>query len=145
MWPFMLTRTYVFSKTIPTSREELLRVVHDPMQSIALSPLFKFAEQDPKDPAWYTVTERLPVLGGLSESSTTFRCSFANNETGRYTEVFAGVGTHMDCTVLVEEIKENPNSAKFTEVVVLKVRQRALPFGAFGTVLDLFAFRGLFF
>lgn len=125
MWPFVLTRTYEFSKTIPTSKEELLRVVHDPLQSIQLSPLYKSAEQDPKDPKWYTVTERLPVFGGLLESQTTFRCSFENNETGRYTEVFAGSGTHMDCTVRVEEVKGDPNSAKFTEVIVLKVRRCA--------------------
>ncbi|KAH9486880.1 hypothetical protein JR316_0000945 [Psilocybe cubensis] len=123
MWPFIITRTYVFSKVLPASKEEILQIVHDPIQSIQLSPLCQDAKADPNDPKWFTVTEMLPLLGGLLESKTTIRCGFENDKDGRYTEVFAGLGTHMDSTVRVEEVNEG---TKYTEVVVLKASQPAL-------------------
>lgn len=121
MWPFILTRNASFSKEIPTSKAELLKMVHDPELAVRLSPLFKSITQDPQDPKWYTITERLPLLGGLLESSTTFRVCWNNTEDGRSVEVFARVWTHMINDIVVKDSEENPEHSVFTETVILQV------------------------
>jgi hypothetical protein len=65
MWPFILTRSVTLQRKIQASKEEVLGIVQDPDEALRLSPLVFSVIRDDKDPAWYTVTERLPILGGF--------------------------------------------------------------------------------
>jgi hypothetical protein len=119
MWPFILTRSVTLQRKIQASKAEVLGIVQNPDEVLGLSPLVLSVIQDDKDPAWYTITERLPILGGLYESSTTFRCKWEKVENGVDVEVFAGMGTHLKNEMRVLDSEEG--EVKFQEVVVMKV------------------------
>ncbi|KDR85050.1 hypothetical protein GALMADRAFT_314814 [Galerina marginata CBS 339.88] len=130
MWPFFPTRSVFLSKTIPVSRSHLLSILHDPEQVLRVSPLFiSLIPDPPKDPSsdspttgkaqWYTITERLPMLGGLYESSTTFRCRYERTEDGYDAEVLAGAGTHLMNEARVRDADGEGEGVVFEEKLVV--------------------------
>ena len=60
MWPFILTRTVTLQRKIQASKAEVLAIIQNPDEALRLSPLQLSVVQDDKDPAWYTITDRLP-------------------------------------------------------------------------------------
>jgi len=119
MWPFILTRSVTFQRKIQASKAEVLSVVQDPDEVLRLSPLVFSVIPDDKDPAWYTLTERLPILGGFYESSTTLRCRWEKVEGGANVEVLAGVGTCLKSEMRVLDSEEG--EVEFQEALVVKV------------------------
>jgi len=121
MWPFILTRSINLQRKIKASKAEVLSIVQDPDEVLRLGPLVFSVIRDDKDPAWYTITDRLPILGGLYESTTTFQCKWANVEDGADVEVFAGVGTHMQNKMRVVDTDSEEEEVEFQEILVVQV------------------------
>lgn len=121
MWPFILTRSVTLQRKIQASKAEVLDIVQDPDEALRLSPLVFSVIRDDKDPAWYTVTERLPILGGFYESSTTFRCRWEKAEGGADVEVLAGAGTRLKSEMRVLDSEEGEGEVVFQEALVVKV------------------------
>ena len=119
MWPFVLTQSVTLQRKFQASKAEVLAIIQDPDEALLLSPLLLSIIQDDNDPAWYTMTERLPILGGLYESSTTFRCRWEKVEGGADLEVVAVGGTEMKNEMRVLDSEEG--EVEFQETVVVKV------------------------
>ena len=96
--------------------------------------------QDDGDPAWYTMKERLPMLGGLYESTRTFRCRWKRVEGRADAEVYAGSGTHIKSEMRVLDSEFEGGEVEFQEVLVVSVSAIATPSPMFRG-----RFRGLFF
>ncbi|KAJ3500400.1 hypothetical protein NLJ89_g9813 [Agrocybe chaxingu] len=101
----------------------LLDLLHDPLQVLRLSPLVYKVEQDATDPAWYTITERLPLLGGMLTTSTTFRCRYRETEDGCECEVLAGLGTRLTSSMFghAADDGERKGGVVYTERLAVKV------------------------
>jgi len=119
---FLFTsRTVHVSKTISASKEKVLEFVQDPEKVLHINPLIYSFVQDTQDPSWYTIKEKLPVLGGLIESSTTFRCKWEQVEHGNNVDVEAGLGTRLRNEMRVSEDSDKAGSCVLAEKVVVKV------------------------
>jgi hypothetical protein len=128
MWPFILTRSVTLHKNIQASKAEALSVVQDPEEILRLNSLATSVVQDVKDPAWYTVTERLPILGGLFESSTKYRCRWEKVEGGADADVYAAAGVRLKNEMRVLDSEEG--GVKYHEVVVVKAPFFLMPYTA---------------
>ncbi|KAF9056224.1 hypothetical protein BJ165DRAFT_1522162 [Panaeolus papilionaceus] len=107
MWPLYVTRVAYFEKRLEkATKHQILSILQDSSRELRLSPLVMTIEQDEKDPAWFNITERLPLFAGL-ESTTTFQCCLTKvdrkTEQGATNDVRAGLGTTMKCEWRVEE------------------------------------------
>ena len=123
MWPLFSTRTVLVSRIIPASKEDVLKIIQDREQALSVSPLVYSVVQDPKDPSWYIVKEKLPMLGGLFESSTTFRCQWEKAADGNNTVVAAGLGTQLRSEMRVSESNDE-TTCVFSEKLVVTVSDR---------------------
>ena len=121
MWPFILTRSINLQRRIKASKAEVLSIVQDPDEVLRMGPLAFSVIQDDHDPAWYTITDRLPILGGLYESTTSFRCRWVNVENGADVDVFAGVGTQMQNKMRVVNMDSEEEEVEFQEILVVQV------------------------
>jgi len=145
MWPFILTRSVTLHKNIQASKAEALSVIQDPEEILRLNSLATSVVQDDKDPAWYTVTERLPILGGLFESSTKYRCRWEKVEGGADADVYAAAGVRLKNEMRVLDSEEG--GVEYREVVVVKSPFFLMPYTvstmtkAHTTNLDLIADR----
>lgn len=92
MWPFLLTRSLSFSRTIDASLDTVLQLVRDPNVLLRLSPLVMDVSIDPSNSTTYTITERLDVLGYF-RTQTTFKVTLTLQEDGVDSEVLANAGT----------------------------------------------------
>lgn len=133
MWPLHLTRVAVFEKRFETAtKSQILAFLQDSEQELRLSPVVTKVEQDQNDPAWFTVTDSLPMMWGI-KTTTTFRCYSEKvdleQEQGTNNVVWAGMGTWLRCERRVEERDAPPGAASsqkevwIREKVVVKVRR----------------------
>jgi hypothetical protein len=100
---FFTTKDYTYQREIQAPYETVLKIVRDPVVFSSHSLLFKSIERDTStaEPDWYTITERLPLLGPI-ESSLTFRAKLVPLENGLDADVDAALGTALKSVYTVE-------------------------------------------
>ncbi|KAF9056225.1 hypothetical protein BJ165DRAFT_1606434 [Panaeolus papilionaceus] len=124
MWPLHLTRVAVFEKRFETAtKSQILAFLQDSEQELRLSPVVTKVEQDQNDPAWFTVTDSLPMMWGI-KTTTTFRCYSEKvdleQEQGTNNVVWAGMGTWLRCERRVEERDAPPGAASSQKEVWIR-------------------------
>jgi hypothetical protein len=122
MWPFILIRSVSLHKNIQASKAEALLIVQDPEEMLRLNSLATSVVQNDNDPAWYTITDKLSMPGGLFESTMTFRCRWEIVEGGADAEVYAGADIYVKNEMRVLDAEEG--GVEYREVVVVKVRRQ---------------------
>ncbi|KAF8912719.1 hypothetical protein CPB84DRAFT_1742213 [Gymnopilus junonius] len=104
MWPFILTRSVTLSKSIPTTKARLLNILHDPHQALRTSPLITSLDQDPDSPEWYTLTEKVPLLGGTFVQTNQLKVHYVRTEDGYNAEVLTTAWTHLNSEARAREV-----------------------------------------
>jgi hypothetical protein len=75
-----------------TNVQDVLNILHDPQQSIGLSPVVYSVKPDPtREESHFIVTERVPVLGGIYYP-TTYRVKWTSVPNGCEWDVKANFG-----------------------------------------------------
>jgi hypothetical protein len=123
MWPFILTRTLTLEKPIVASKSDVLSILHDPQRVLANNAMAVSVVQDASDPSWYTVTDRLPLIG-LWTTHTTIRTRWTKTPDGCDVEVYANLWTRLDNQLRVRELESSEGTALYHEKVVVKVHAR---------------------
>ena len=122
MWPFILTRTITLEKTIAASRSDVLKILHDPQQVLANNPMVVSVVQDNSEPSWYTVTERIPLVGSWA-THTKFRTQWMQSMDGCDVEVHAALWTRLKNEMRVRELNAEEGSVLLHEQVVVQVKR----------------------
>ena len=125
MWPFILTRTLTFEKPIVASKSDVLSILHDPQKVLANNAMIVSVVQDASDPSWYTVTERLPLIGSWA-THTTIRSRWTKTPDGCNVEVYANLWTRASNELRVRELGSSEGTVLFYEKVVVKVHAQKL-------------------
>ncbi|TFK30496.1 hypothetical protein FA15DRAFT_698956 [Coprinopsis marcescibilis] len=100
MWPFILERSVALQTHVNATPSEVLQFLQTPEKLCALSPLIKdFSVEGDV----VTVSERLPLLGGLVESSTKFKFKLKVLENGILCDIYADMWTTMQNHMWTEE------------------------------------------
>jgi len=109
MWPFILTHTITLEKAIAASRSDVLKILHDPQQVLANNPMVVSVVQDNSEPSWYTVTERIPLVGSWA-THTRFRTQWMQSTDGCDVEVHAALWTRLKNELRVRELNAEESS-----------------------------------
>jgi len=127
MWPFILTRTIITERPILASKNDLLKILHDPQQVLAHNAMVVSVVQDASDPSWYTVTDRLSVIGSWT-THTTARSKWTETTDGCDIEVYADLWTRSKVEIRVREVESSEGTVLFHERVVVKGLFIFIPF-----------------
>lgn len=119
MWPFILSRIVTMDKTIIASKSDVLSILHDPHQVIAQNAMFVSIVQDPSDPSWYTLNERLPLIGSWT-IPTTIKTQWKETADGCDIEVYANLWTRCSNKFRVDTKESSEGTVLLTEKVVVK-------------------------
>lgn len=120
MWPFILTRTIITEKAIAAPKNDLLKILHDPQKVLAHNAMVVSVVQDASDPSWYTVTDRLSLIGSWT-THTTARSQWKETADGCDIEVYADLWTRSKVELRAREVESSEGSVLFYEKVVIKV------------------------
>ena len=105
MWPFFLTQTYAI-RTLRSSREAVLALLHDPERLFWLNPLVISVEKNSESPLSYTLIDDLTVFGHV-KTKTTYTCTVKPLEDGVEHNIVAGLGTRSKNTFYVRSSSED--------------------------------------
>ena len=125
MWPFILTRTVELEKTIVASKTDVLAILQNPDQLYAQNVMIMSVVQDASDPSWYTITDRLPLIGSWA-THTTVRTQFIKTTDGCDTEVHANLWTRTSGQLRVRELESSEGTVLLSEKTVVKVHTKGL-------------------
>ncbi|KAF9531979.1 hypothetical protein CPB83DRAFT_891316 [Crepidotus variabilis] len=126
-----LTSTVHLEKRFPTGPTvaNVLAVLHDTQQAIRLSPLIISAEPDTTRPAndgqWFTMTEKLPIFGGIFNGITTYELKWTNVPEGGDAQVEADAGTKLKSQ---QRVKQDGDVVLFTEDLEVTALSIFIPF-----------------
>jgi len=119
MWPFILTRTLTLEKPIVASKSDVLSILHDPQKVLANNAMAVSVVQDASDPSWYTVTDRLPLIGSWA-THTTIRSRWTKTPDGCDVEVYANLWTRLSNELRVRELEGSEGTVLYYEKVIVK-------------------------
>jgi hypothetical protein len=120
MWPFILTRTLTSEKHIVASKSDVLSILHDPQKVLAHNDMAVSVVQHPSEPSWYTITDRLPLIGSWATHTTT-RTRWTTTPDGCDVEVYANLWTRVDNELRVRDLESSEGTVVYYEKVVVKV------------------------
>jgi len=120
MWPFILTRTIWTEKTIVAPKSDVLKILHNPHQVVAHNAMVVNIVQDASDPSWYTITDRLPLIGPWF-TYTTIRTQWKKTTDGCDVEVYASLFTRLKNELRVRELDGEESSGGGTVLLYEKV------------------------
>lgn len=128
MWPFFITRDFVITKRLATSKENVLAVLR-PDIVLRTNPILTSVIPDVPDdaagpagePRWYKIVEKVPLVGGL-DTSTSFRCQWTDVADGVDMKVFAGAGTRLTTSLRVTPV--DGGEVEYSDHVILEVSNR---------------------
>lgn len=98
-----LSHSWSQTSTIPFGREKILALLQDASGLVRLSTIVDSMVEDEKERGLWHITERLPLIGGIT---TSYTARLDATPDGIQTQAWAGFGVKVESTWTVKELDD---------------------------------------